>query len=107
MVGGCGCGGGRRHRSGAPPPNMVAKPPLFPGELGFILLECTAKRYGNRGQVSCCHYRLAQGQRIYADVRDLSGMDKGAFRKVGDADPAEAGQGPQESAQLDGDSQGS
>jgi hypothetical protein len=83
---------------------MVPKPLPFPGELGFVLLECTAEQYQNRGKVSGCHYRLAQGQRIYADVRDLSGMDRQAFEKVGDADSAEADQGPQESAKLDGDS---
>ena len=76
---GCGCGG--RGKAIRPPANFKVKPPCFPGEKGFVLLECVAERYGNRGRVSGCHYTLKQGQRIYADVRDLSGLDKRAFKK--------------------------
>ena len=62
--------------------------------MGFTLLECVAESYSNRGKVSGCHYDLVKGQRIYADARDLSGMDKRAFKKH--ADSTEAGPGSQE-----------
>jgi hypothetical protein len=84
---------------------MAPKPPPFPGEMGFALLECVAERYENQGQVSGCHYMLSLVQRIYADARDLSGMDKGAFKKH--ADSIEAGSGTEETPQLDRDRQGS
>lgn len=87
---------------------MQPKPPqVFPGERGFALLECLAEGYSNRGAVTGCPYAFVQGQRRYVDVRDLSGMPRGAFVKVDDADTYEAGEGKGEASQLDGDSQGS
>jgi len=84
---------------------MAPKPPvIFPGEKGFMLLECTAPKYRNRGKVTGCRYHFAQNERRYVDVRDMSGM-KGSFRKVSDADTPAAGEGKSQAPQLGGDSQ--
>jgi hypothetical protein len=74
---------------------MAPRPPqVFPGEKGFALLECLAEEgYRNRGKVTGCRYIFAKGQRRYVDVRDLSGMPRGAFVKVDDADTSEASEG--------------
>lgn len=80
---GCGCGG--RRRGGSAPMDMQPKPPrIFPGERGLALLECLVPEYRNRGKSTGCRYAFAEGQRRYVDVRDMTGMDKGAFRKVGE-----------------------
>lgn len=86
---------------------MTPKPPPFPGEKGFTLLECVAPKYRNRGKATGCHYAFVWGQRRYVDVRDLSGMNRDAFVKVDDANTSKAGKGPQEAPQLVGDSEGS
>lgn len=89
--------------------NMQPRPPeIFPGERGFALLECTAEEgYRNRGKTTGCRYEFAKGQRRYVDVRDLSGMSRDVFVKVGDADIDTPLPGAQEAPQLVGDSQGS
>lgn len=87
------------------PPNMRPKPSaIFLGEKGFALLECVADSYENRGKVTGCRYAFVEGQRRYVDVRDLSGMDRGSVRKVGDGAGIVQEGGPQETPELVGDS---
>ena len=86
------------------PPNMQPKPPaVFPGERGFMLLECVVPELRNRGKTTGCRYTFAEGWRRYVDVRDMSGMDKTVLTKVDDATQHEADR-PQETSELDGDS---
>lgn len=79
---------------------MKPKPlEVFPGEKGFTELVPNAN-FDIVGNVTQCRYRFKSGKKQYVDKRDLPKLPRDRFY----ANTGQAGQGAQESAELDGDS---